>query len=429
MTSISENRFPEGVLLTAAALLGAVMVLAGLVLGRQVLIEHPADGELRTASPSVTGPSTTTGSDSATGTGPGDATRPETTEPPVVTPLECPTGIDIVICEAADFVQVARERPFQEFPEVEILPDADFDVALLDDFDSYRAELEAWEVTLTALGLLDPEIDLVQTYRDSLALGVVGFYDPLTGRLVVRGDEFDLYSQLVLVHELTHALDDQWFGLDRQLADGEADFGFSSVVEGNAVRVENEWRDSLGPDDQARLSTEEAQSLSADELDALLTLPAIILEIDYAPYTDGFTYTATVAASGGEAAVDDALTEPPTSSEEILHPSTDRSTDPEVVLDAPPAGGEVVEEGRLGELMIRQWLGRPAGTGWGGDRYVSWVDGTGRSCIVVDLVGDDDAEQDEVLTAAESWAGAAEGRTIEEVTVEEGTVVRAAGCS
>ena len=428
MTSNSENRFPEGVVLTLAALLGAVMVLAGLVLGRQAL--QGDDVGVETAAeegPDVdSGVTTTT---PTTSPAPSSSTTTEPAEPPTITPLDCPVGVDEVICRAAEFVQIQRERPFQEFPTVEILPDAEFDAALLEDFDSYTADIEAWGVTLKALGLVDPDTDLVDIYRQSLSLGVVGFYDTITGRLVVRGDDFGIYAQLVLVHELTHALDDQWFDLDREQPDGEADYGFSAVIEGNASRVENEWREGLGPDEQSQLLQEETSALSAEDLSALLALPPVILELDYSPYTDGLIYTSTVAAAGGEAAVDEALTDPPTSSEEVLHPSTDRATDPEDVVDIPPADGEVAEEGRLGELLVTQWLGRSAATGWGGDGYASWTDEQGRSCIVADMVADDASELEELRTAAEGWAADGADRTVEDIDLAAGTGIRATGCA
>ena len=57
-----------------------------------------------------------------------------------------------------------------------------------------RGRLEDLEVTghvLQALGLVEPGTDLVEAMRSLLGAGVVGFYDPETDELVVRGTDAD----------------------------------------------------------------------------------------------------------------------------------------------------------------------------------------------------------------------------------------------
>jgi hypothetical protein len=122
--------------------------------------------------------------------------------------------------------------------------------------------------------------------------------------------------------------------------------------------------------------------------------------------------------------------EPPTSSEEILHPELDRAAEPEVVVDPPPPGGAMVEQGRLGELVLRLWLGRLAGEGWGGDRYVTWVGPSGASCIRVDAVADTAEDLIDTETTAEGWVRAATDRRSVEPTTSDGRpAVRLSGCA
>ena len=99
---------------------------------------------------------------------------------------------------------------------------------------------------LEGLGLVEPDADLVESMRSLLGVGVVGFYDPETDELVVRGAALTPYVRTTIAHELIHALDDQHLDLDRpeyDEADDEVGFGFSSVVEGNARRIEDAYRD------------------------------------------------------------------------------------------------------------------------------------------------------------------------------------------
>jgi hypothetical protein len=450
----------EGVTLGVAAVFGAVLMLAVLLVARATSgpdgEETAAEASPSSSAPARSSPSaggsgggsgfgdlppsadgsggqdesttTTTPTEPAPDSGAGDD-QPSPDDRSDVEPLDCPAGVDPVICDAAEFVQLARGRPFRTFPDVELLEDAEFDRELLADFEDYRDDYDVDEVKLSALGLLDPELSLADVVRDSLEVGVVGFYDPETGQLVVRGDDLDLYVQLVLVHELAHAFDDQWFDLNRSdFIDDDADYGFSAVVEGNASRVEGLWRDQLPSHDEAILNREEALALSPEDLDRLLTLPPVVQDLQFSPYVDGWRYASALAGAGGEAAIDEALTEPPSGSELVLHPDIDRTADPEIEVPVPPADGTVVDDGRIGELLLRLWLGRSPAEGWGGDRYVTWQ-ADGLDCIRVDLVGDDDRETDEVSVAATTWAGLLPSARAVDATIVGGRpAVRVTAC-
>ena len=61
--------------------------------------------------------------------------------------------------------------------------------------------------------------------------------------------------QSTLVHELTHVLQDQHFDLEAKTKEVEDDSAASSasdaLVEGDARRIESEWRNSLAQEAQA----------------------------------------------------------------------------------------------------------------------------------------------------------------------------------
>lgn len=347
-----------------------------------------------------------------------------------VEPVACPAQYDPVICDAAAFVQQERGRPFKEFPTIELLADAEFDQELLADFDEYREDLVEDERVLKALGLMPTDVDLVDAFRSLLESGVLGFYDPETDRLVVRGAEFDLFSQMVLVHELVHAFDDQWFDLDRpDYANDDQEYGFIAVVEGNASRIEDRWRNRLSPEDQEELSALEFGSLSLEDLDRLRRLPPVILQLQASPYVDGQRYVERMAEVGGEKAVDDSLAVAPVSSEEVLHLGGLFADDLAIAdLADPSTGGPALSDGTLGELMLRLWLDEQAAAGWGGDRYVVWAD-TGRTCLTVDLAADTPTDLVEMEAAVGRWREQSpDQRTATTVAGADRTIIRATGC-
>ena len=247
--------------------------------------------------------------------------------------------------------------------------------------------------TLYALGLLDPDDDLEAQSVDSVS-DIVGFYDSAADRLAVRGSETGAYVDLVVVHELTHALQDQAFDLDRpELGSygGEEGVAFTALVEGDATRVENAWRAAQSAEVRRELDEAEAAFPETDIslLDLLLAFP----------YFAGEPYVERVLAQGGQPALDAAFRTPPVSTEQVLHPGAGAP----VVTPAPEATGTRVDQGVLGEQGLALLLGVDPTrdgpqVGWGGDRYVTVEDGD-RSCTSATIVMDTPRDRDELLAA------------------------------
>ena len=123
--------------------------------------------------------------------------------PPV--PLTRDQEVDRIIA----FVESARGHAFVTRPDVEFVPDATFQQHVLDSVVAARPGLDRDEVAFQALGWMPLTDDLYDKYRTAFRNGVVGFYDPATKVLEVRGSELTPYRKEVVAHELTHALDDQ----------------------------------------------------------------------------------------------------------------------------------------------------------------------------------------------------------------------------
>ena len=114
----------------------------------------------------------------------------------------------------------------------------------LEDLDrSYPpARRHADEEVLKLLGLLEPDVDLREVSATIFGQGVAGYYDPRTKRLrIVKGAQTAnrVLNEITLAHELTHALEDQRFGLDLEDASGSDDAALAhlALVEGSATAV------------------------------------------------------------------------------------------------------------------------------------------------------------------------------------------------
>lgn len=309
-------------------------------------------------------------------------------------PAELQRALDQRVPALQAFVERERGLEFARPVDVEVLGDDDFADALLEGEDEGSGDVDQdIAATLLALRLLDPEEDLGDLTEDSYE-DVVGFYDSSDERLVVRGIEVDPYVEMVIVHELTHALQDQVFDLDRPGLDEPGDergVAFTTLVEGDAVRVENAWRADQSEQVQDQLTAEEERRFGdRDEQD--ITVVDVLFGF---PYFAGEPYVEQVLERGGQPALDEAFRNPPTSTEQVLHPGSPAPVPPPAP-DVPAR--DRVDAGVLGEQGLALMLGvdpREDGpqVGWAGDRYVTAEEGDGyctRATVVMDTPGDRD---------------------------------------
>jgi hypothetical protein len=341
-----------------------------------------------------------------------------TTEVPTTSSTAAATDFDAVVAEVSEFVEQERGLEFLRPVQVELAADDEFEQRLLEDFDEDASDIEETEAVLRALELIDPDVDLVEELRSLLGAGVVGFYDPATDELVVRGTETTPYVRETMAHELTHALDDQHFELDRpdvDEADDERSFGFSSLVEGNAVRVEDAYVAAMSDEEQAEAYAEQLEIGSDFDI---LSVPRVVLQLVVAPYQHGPAFIRRILDEGGQARLDEAFAAPPTTSEQVLDPERYLAGEGAVSVPLPPADGEVVSQGAFGAFGFGELLPGEddAVQGWGGDAYVAWLDGE-RACIRLAVVGDTPGDTDELAAALDSWAS---GHTDAEMVRGEG---------
>ena len=383
----------------------AAVLSAGVV---GVFAVDPAPERVVASDPS----STTTSTAGATG-----GTTPTTATPTA-------GSIEAVVPAIEVFVEKERGLKFKSPVDVTLLADDEFEKRVTESDQEEAEEVAHAEAVLQAMGLLDHEVDLAAVVRSFTAGAVLGFYDPETKELVVRGLRATPFVRSVLAHELLHALEDQHFGLDRQDLGDEAFLGFQALAEGSAVRIEDRYRQSLSKAEQ-RAADREERSVGGNVPD----VPEVVQIIFGFPYAYGPDLVAAIVRAGGQARLDAAYADPPASSEQVLEPERYLEGDKPRPVPAPKADGEVFDDGEIGELFLALMLraeiddddARAAADGWGGDHYVAWKDGA-RTCVRMDFVMDTPADTGQLTTALARWAAERKG-----VADASGTSLRTCG--
>lgn len=246
-----------------------------------------------------------------------------------------------------------------------------------------------------ALDLLSPDTDLRAVYLELLGAQVAGFYDtetqvmnviPLNGPLT---DDLTVSQEIIYVHEYTHALQDQFFGLDALLETVEGgdnvdqNLAALALVEGDATAVMTVYTQNLAAQNPLAALSLLGEGLMSGTLFLPPGTPAILSRELLFPYEGGMQFVLALYQHGGWEAVNAAYANPPKAVEHILHPQTyiDGQQPVDVTLsDAAStlgAGWAMIWETQLGEWYLREHLytqldGRTAAgaaAGWGGDRF------------------------------------------------------------
>lgn len=275
-----------------------------------------------------------------------------------------------------------------------------------------EGRLERLQAFLQMTGIIPPKCDLRKNFLDVLLEQIGGFYDPATSAFYMMNREGfgPLMNRIMIAHELTHALDDQYADLEKLLnvRDMSEDqmAAIAGVVEGSATVLMMRYmaRAQLSGKYDLNELMETAQT-EMERADVLVKAPPYFSTL-VASYMCGMHFVRRGEMvlvpdpskdKGVGADVLKALKDPPTSSEQILHPEKywDKSKrdDPVVVSDedveklvARP-GSYVVHKDTAGELLcaivtapaerelnimlmhLPSFWTNEAATGWGGDRF------------------------------------------------------------
>jgi hypothetical protein len=278
-------------------------------------------------------------------------------------------------------------------------------------------KLERYWAIMRTLGLYrGPDREAPEVLFEELFDLAAGAYDASRDEMLVLWKLDQAGREVLLSHELCHALQDQHFDLDRYLLNMARDPAASadellarqSVVEGDATYVDALYQAQAAGiprpsrEQMATLLTSQvawrpeqweswasqpdldgtAREQLRRAIDARGRLPPFLFELFMAAYIDGAKFIHAIHERGWAEVDRLYVSQPPISTEQILHPEKWRAREDFARIEWPRfderfAGWQLLHENSLGE---RQWqalfraqglpgLAEPASAGWNGDRF------------------------------------------------------------
>lgn len=264
--------------------------------------------------------------------------------------------------------------------------------------------LRRTELVLKKFGLLPKDFDLQTFLVNLLEEQVAGYYDAKTKTVNLLDWVSPDLQRPVLAHELTHALQDQSFGLDKWLKKGEEDLDSKrnlkpddftkdedsearqAVVEGQAMVVLLDYM--LAPLHRTVAdSPEVVETLNSDMANGTpdsvqyKNAPIFLKESLTFPYRYGMEFEAEVLrAQGKEKAFNGPFDNPPHTSREIMEPKTYLSGEHLAPLPLPDFKNifkdyERFDVGAIGEFDVDVLVEQYAGDNAAKRTYPNWRGG------------------------------------------------------
>jgi hypothetical protein len=291
------------------------------------------------------------------------------------------------------------------------------------------ADLQSEGQLLKKLGLVPTNMDYLDFTLKLLTEQVSGYYDPGKKTFFIAGWLPVDQQKPVMVHELTHALQDQHFDLsaimkkDRKAQDDDRVLAHQAVMEGDGMAVmlnyllEPAGRNFSQIPDLVFVMRSQFWGMES-QFQVFSAAPMYMKEILLFPYGYGGAFLQKVWAKDPSwAAINKIYSDLPSSTEQIIHPEKylgPRDDPKPVVLEDPSAalgsGWKRTYKNTLGEfstfLMLKQFIpeeqARRAATGWGGDQFWLVSDGS-RSTVFGVTTWDAPEDAERFYAALGAW--------------------------
>jgi hypothetical protein len=294
-----------------------------------------------------------------------------------------------------------------------------------------KDDLKSEGVLLQKLGLIPPEMDYVGFMLKLLTEQIGGYYDPEKKAFFIAGWLSADEQKPAMVHELTHALQDQYFDLaglakrDRKLHNGDLALAHQAIAEGDATAVmldyilEPAGRNYLQLPDLVFIMRSQL-SLMNNQFEVLKSAPDYIKETLVFPYSYGSAFMQKARAhSEPWSVVDKMYSDLPSTTEQIIHPDkylVQRDNPKPVTIEDPVSrlgqSWKVTYRNVMGEfalylllkLNLSEESAKSAAEGWGGDQVILVEDNGGsKSAVFFESTWDDKSSADRFYGALAAW--------------------------
>jgi len=268
------------------------------------------------------------------------------------------------------------------------------------------AKRYADQKALEKFGLIPKGFQLESFLVDLLTEQIAGLYDPKTQEFFIADWIAPSDQRMVMAHELTHALQDQYFKVDPWLdaakPNDDAELARDAVLEGSAFAAMVDYilrarkvsvRDLPDLEEFVR-----SQLGENDKSPQLAKAPPYVRDELLFPYLAGTTFTQRfLRANSGWADFHKVFENPPVSTQQILHPDLYFNGTKPKPLALPdfsrlvPADWKKLDENVMGEFgvfeLLKQFLGqeraKPLSVAWAGDRYAIFEQQKNKQLLLV----------------------------------------------
>jgi len=290
------------------------------------------------------------------------------------------------VAEDVPKIEKALGVKFKTPPKLEIRDRAQVREFLLQKLNepAVQKQLANEEATFKLLGMIPDTMRLKDLYVKVLTEQIIGYYDPKTKVLYVVNGAPEEYAGITIMHELVHALQDQYVNVDSlESIEGDDDRAAAAqaVIEGQATYEQifimaggngNLAAQLPGGWESMRSTIREAQATQP----IFSSAPRVIQESLLFPYINGADFVRRFKAHRPGKLPLDSL---PISTEHLMHDSAFFGKTPDLPseITLPKIAG-TLEENDFGEFGARLYLYQHtrdddqsirASNGWDGDRY------------------------------------------------------------
>lgn len=242
-----------------------------------------------------------------------------------------------------------------------------------------------------AFGLLPKNFDMDPFLIDLMTEQIAGLYDPKAKEFYIADWIPMIQQKPVMAHELTHALEDQYFHIEAWSravrTNGDATLAREAVLEGSAMAAMLDYmlrplgrtlKDLPEFDPSMLLGNELAGSPK------MQAAPQFIKDVLMFPYLSGLQFNAAAMKSDGWNSLPSLFAKPPVSTQQILHPQLYKSGKLPKEVTVPsfdkPLGPNwtKLEDDTMGEFgwreVLKQFLDEKRAISlaeqWEGDHYI-----------------------------------------------------------